>query len=146
VAQEVTVDSLMTSLAERGIELIPHGRNGVIAKPASKLTNDDRRAICAHGRELLAYLRARQVTRWCEDHHLDAAIGAAILEIERKALSLGWEYERLWNPDFWPHNTERPRGLASVLSPGDELVEVTRDFIVINKTDDRRQRFMRLDS
>ena len=55
---------------------------------------------------------------------------------------MGWSYERFWNPLFWPHTAEHPRGLASGLSPGDDLGEVTRDFIAIRKVDGHGQRFI----
>jgi hypothetical protein len=58
----------------------------------------------------------------------------------------GLGHERLWNVDFWPHRVEHPRGLASLLSPDDELGEVTRVFIVIHKADGKERQFMRLDS
>lgn len=137
-------ESLVASFTARGIQLIPDG-NGLIVQPAAKLTDFDRQIIRSHGPQMLVYLRAGEVTHWCEQHHIDTTIGAAILEIEHKALAAGWTYERLWNPNFWPHSAEHPRGLASVLSPGDAL-EVTREFIVIHKRDGQDQRFMRLDS
>jgi hypothetical protein len=141
----IGIEALIASLNARGIRLIPDG-NGLIAKPASRLTDHDRQAIRANKLALLAYLRCREVALWCKEDRIDATIGAAILEIEPLALALGWTYERLWNPHFWPHSAEHPRGLASVMSPGDELAEVTRDFIVIHETDGQCQRFPRLDS
>jgi hypothetical protein len=111
------IEALLSSFRQRGIELTPDGPNSLIATPASKLTDTDRVAICSHGPELFAYLRAREVARWCEEHRIDAKIGTAILEIERQALALGWRFERLWNHCFWPHSAEDSRGLASALTP-----------------------------
>jgi hypothetical protein len=152
--------TLLREFAARGIR-VESGRPGMIRlPPKSRLTPELRERARQCKQDLLAYLRARQVTRWCEEHRIDAVIGAAILKeehridavigaailkIECEALTLGWTYERLWNPDFWPHSVEHPRGLASVLSPGDELGEITLDFIVIRKADGQQQRFMRLD-
>lgn len=78
-----------------------------------------------------AYLRAGEVAAWCTAHHIDVAIGAAILDIEDDALALGWPHERLWNPAFWPHSADHPRGLAAVLQPGDTIAEVSPDYITI---------------
>jgi hypothetical protein len=56
---------------------------------------------------------------------------AEITRIESEAHRLGWSHERLWNSDFWPHTPARPRGLASILSPGDRIAAVNRDFLQI---------------
>src|SRR5690242_18462175 len=103
---------LLREFAARGIRVEP-GRPGMIRlAPKSRLTPALRERACQCKQELLAYLRARQAARWCERHRIDTIIGAAILEIEQQALALGWSYERLWNPHFWPHSAEHPRGLA----------------------------------
>jgi len=39
--------------------------------------------------------------------------------------------KRLWNLVFWPHSAAHPRGLASVMEPGDRIVEGGREFILI---------------
>jgi hypothetical protein len=113
--------------------------------PKSRVTPELRERARDCKRELLTYLRARQVARWCQDNRIDVTVGATILEVEEQALALGWNCERLWNSCFWPHSVENPRGLASLLSPGDELSGVTGDFIVISKADGQQQRFMRLE-
>ncbi len=56
---EATVDSLLSSLAGRGILLIPDG-DGLLAKPREKLTDADRDIIRTHKAALLARLRAAQ--------------------------------------------------------------------------------------
>jgi tubulysin polyketide synthase-like protein len=68
--------------------------------------------------------------------------------IEARALALGWNSERLWNRSFWPHTRAHPRGLSSVLDSGDRLIEITGDYIVIEKQDGRqtRQCFWRTDA
>jgi hypothetical protein len=45
----------------------------------------------------------------------------------------------LWSSDFWT----LPRGLAAVLEPGDEIGEVTPDYIEVLKLRRDRLRFMR---
>lgn len=69
-------------------------------------------------------------------------IGAEISRIEALALSLGWRRDRLWSGEFWP-SSEQPRGLPSILEPGDRLVEVESAFMTIEKHDGKRLRFRR---
>jgi hypothetical protein len=54
-------------------------------------------------------------------------VRAKIEAIEAAARAKDWPAELLWNAGFW----DAPRGLAAVLSRGDEIVEVTPDYIKI---------------
>jgi TubC N-terminal docking domain len=140
----MNVIGIVQTLARRGIELTPDG-DGIIVEPASRLTDDDRRVIRAHKPELLAYLRSREVARFCEADRIDAGVAGEIARIEDAALGLGWSYERLWNSHFWPHSTAHARGLAAVLQPGDTIVEVGHTFIVILAQRHHLQRFAKTD-
>jgi hypothetical protein len=62
---------------------------------------------------------------------IDPAVEAEIARIWPEAQRLGWPRERIWNPDYWPHTVERPRGLASVLEPGNTIIEVGDCHITI---------------
>src|SRR5262249_22930603 len=73
---------------------------------------------------------------------LDPMIQAALDRIWPEAERLGWSRKRIYNPHFWPHSSESPRGLASILEPfeqpfggagkyGDVIGEVTADYIEI---------------
>jgi hypothetical protein len=75
-----------------------------------------------------------------EAAQIHPAIAAELDRIEAEALRLGWTRDRLWNAHFW---RPWPRGLASVLEAGDQITEITSDFITIRKCDGRRttQRF-----
>jgi hypothetical protein len=66
-------------------------------------------------------------------------IRAKIEAIERQARRMGWPGELLWNSSFW----DKPRGLAALLDPEDEITEVTADFIAILKCRRDIQRFRR---
>jgi hypothetical protein len=72
---------------------------------------------------------------------LDPAVEAELTRIWPLAEVLGWSHERIWNAHFWPNTPEHPRGLAAVLHPGDEpeppdsVAEVTRDYLVIERTE-----------
>jgi hypothetical protein len=92
--------------------------------------------------------RTSALAEWSETHSVDISIVGEILKIERQALALGWRYERLWTPKFWPHRDARPRGLASVLGIGDKLGVVTAEWIEIRVGDGRGtvQRFRRCDA
>jgi hypothetical protein len=57
------------------------------------------------------------------------AVREKIAAIEPTARNLGWPPELLWNANFW----DAPRGLAAVLDEGDEIAEVTADYIGILK-------------
>lgn len=55
------------------------------------------------------------------------------------ARAKGWPAELLWNSGFW----DSPRGLAAVLDPEDEIVEVAPDYIAILKVKRDLLRFRR---
>jgi hypothetical protein len=59
--------------------------------------------------------------------------------IEAEARARDWPAELLWNANFW----DRPRGLAAVLDPGDEIDEVTPEYISILKISRHLLRFRR---
>jgi len=67
------------------------------------------------------------------------AVRTIIETIEGEARGLGWPPEILWGSAFWGS----PRGLASVLDAGDEITEVTTDYIGITKSERSRLRFQR---
>lgn len=67
------------------------------------------------------------------------AVRMKIEAIESEARCLGWPPELLWNAEFW----RQPRGLAAVLDEGDEIGEVTADYIAILKVKRDLLRFQR---
>jgi hypothetical protein len=66
-------------------------------------------------------------------------IRANIEAIECKARGMGWPPELLWNAGFW----DRPRGLAAILDPDDQISQVTPEYIEILKCRRDLQRFRR---
>jgi DNA adenine methylase len=62
---------------------------------------------------------------------LDPAVEAKLTRIWPEAERLGWSHERIWNVHFWPNIAKHPRGLATVLQPGDSITEVTEACIII---------------
>ncbi|MFZ0680771.1 hypothetical protein [Candidatus Binatus sp.] len=152
--------TLLSDFRSRGIKLVPNGEK-LTVEPASRLTDADRAAIRAAKTELLKLLAAvgiqdrRQdeidpIARpdgWSPPPTIPAAIALEIKGIESQALALGWPRERLWSFAFWPHRGGEPRGLASVMDPGDDVIEVTADFMLIEKSNSRgeRLRFWRTD-
>jgi hypothetical protein len=67
------------------------------------------------------------------------AVRVKIEAIEADARAKGWPAELLWSCAFW----HSPRGLAALLDAGDEIGEVTPEYIEIWKLRRDRQRFMR---
>jgi hypothetical protein len=123
------VETLLASFDARGIQLVPDG-NGLIVRPASKLTEVDRQEINAHKAALLARARqqsARTLTPDSRHPLICDVVRAKIEAIEAEARAKGWPAELLWNAGFW----DRPRGLAAVLEIDDEVGEVTREIIEI---------------
>jgi hypothetical protein len=134
-----TVQSLLANLTARGILLTRDG-NGLIAKPASKLTDADREAIRENKSALFARSRAtRDVIPDSRHPLVPGVIRAKIEAIEADARAKGWPAELLWNNAFW----DLPRGLAALLDQGDEIGKVTPEYIEIWKLRRDRQRFMR---
>jgi hypothetical protein len=71
--------------------------------------------------------RARLVASDSRNPIIEPAIRSKIEAIEAQARAAGWPAELLWNANFW----DLPRGLAAVLDPDDEIVEVAAEFITI---------------
>ena len=155
----MTAENVLQDLSLRGIELIPDG-DALLVWPASRITDSDRAAIRATKSELLKLLATSghhdreedEIERTARAGRspsavIPAAIAREIRRVVSQALALGWRSERLWNFQFWPHRGSSPRGLASVMDPEDHVIEVTVDFILINKSDSRpdRVRFWRTD-
>lgn len=143
----MTLDSLLHEIESRGIRLrVIGGRLAV--KPASALTSELREILSDHRDEVLARLavslspsqsaiqavahRYGSTVRGdapATDPRIPPVVAAQIRQIEAQAYRLGWSRERLWNGDFWPHSRARPRGLASVLNSGDQIIEVNAEFM-----------------
>lgn len=82
----------------------------------------------------------------CRPQKPERDISSVQSELERiwpDAKRLDWRYERIWNPNFWPHSSEHPRGLASILQPGDIVADVTEDSIRIIAQGRHPQRFIK---
>jgi hypothetical protein len=131
----MTTNELIHSLQVRGVRLtLVGGRLAVL--PRGRLTEADRAAIRAHKAELLRLLAEAEHTVRTEGMVPDSrhplipyAVREKIEVIEAEARRLGWPPELLWNAGFW----DRPRGLAALLNPEDEIVEVTPECIGILK-------------
>jgi TubC N-terminal docking domain len=131
------------SLALRGIRLFPDG-DGLIVEPASKLTDDDCRAIRQHKPALLTHLRshtepASTISADSRSPLISPEVRTKIEAIEADARAKGWPAELLWNAGFW----DRPRGLAALLDVDDEIVDVTGEEVAILKCRRDIQRFRR---
>jgi hypothetical protein len=64
---------------------------------------------------------AAPIVGWRDDPQLNEQVR---FEIERwwpQMRLMNWSEERIWRRTFWPHIAEHPRGLASVLEPGDQI-------------------------
>ena len=72
---------------------------------------------------------------------VEPPVAAEIRRVEDQARALGWPQWRLWESRFWPG----PRGLAAVMEPGDQVMELTAEWIKIRKRDGIQQRFYRFD-
>ena len=142
----MTPAALLNELHTLGINIAPRPGGMLRLDPKSRLTPELIETVRQHKAELRHYLRTREIARWCELHHIDVSVGAAILDIEDQALTLGWSSDRLWNPRFWPHSGEHPRGLASMLQPRDTIADVTQDNIVILAQGRHLLRFPRTDA
>jgi len=132
----MTAETLMADLNRRGIRLTPDGPD-LIVEPASKLTYNDRTNIRNFKGELLA--RLRTATPDSRQTLICPEVRVKLEAVEADARSKGWPAELLWNNAFW----DLPRGLAALLNPGDEIGEVTAEYIEIWKLRRDRQRFMR---
>lgn len=149
----MTAETVLLDLSRRGIKLTPDG-DALLVQPASRITESDRAAIRAAKSELLKLLAAAslhdraegEIDRlaladgWQPPKQIPPEVASEIRRIEVQALRLGWSSERLWNYRFWPDRGVEPRGLASMMDPGDHVIEVTADFMLIDKSDSRRDR------
>lgn len=112
-------EELLTTLAVRGVRLFPDGK-GLVAKPASRLTDPDREAIRTHKAELLNLLQTltkpTEPTFSPDAGELAAAklrntvIGDVWLVADPDALAEHPDIIRAGLPVFWFDEVERLRG------------------------------------
>jgi hypothetical protein len=128
--------SIVQEFQARGIrfELGDSGRL-VVDAPKGALDRDEIERLRDAKPAIIAVLLVKSATPDQSAHdplanqRVAPEVAAEIRCIEAEAYRLGWTVERLWNRDFWPHAKAHPRGLASVLGPGDRIVEVNAEFI-----------------
>jgi hypothetical protein len=137
--------AILIRARELGIMLEADGE-AIVARPRGATPPDLAAAIRQCKADLIAHLRAgtgsrREHTMTPDSRHplIDPAIRAKLEAVEAEARAAGWPAELLWNAGFW----DRPRGLAAVLDPDDEIVEVAPDYIAILKTKRDLLRFRR---
>jgi hypothetical protein len=85
----MNVQALLEDLTSRGVQLTPDG-DGLVVRPASKLTDSDRQAIRTHKPELLAVLNPPREGRRLDSADCGALIREAfeVLEYVDGALAL----------------------------------------------------------
>jgi hypothetical protein len=127
----MTAQTLIDELKSRGIRLEPLPNGNLHITPKARLTAELLDALRQHKPALLARLRgARSVTPDSRNPLVGSEVRNKIEAIEEEARTKGWPAELLWNAGYW----NCPRGLAALLDPGDEIVEVTPYYIEILKT------------
>src|SRR5208337_1196035 len=144
---------VLAELRARGVKITarPGGKLGL--RGPARVVAELRDEVRAHKAELLAFFQDSSRTgavgrddgpaeRSVSESHPAPArksataeihpdIAAELERIEAEALRLGWTRDRLRNAGFW---RPWPRGLASVLEAGDQVTEITSDFITIRKS------------
>lgn len=69
------------------------------------------------------------------DPEAKSRIRQEIMRIALKAVSLGWTPELLWEEKFWNiKGVENRPGLIATMRPGDKIVEVTENYISIERS------------
>jgi hypothetical protein len=144
----MTATAVLREFEARGVrlELELDGRVFVSA-PKGALQPSDLERLRSEKPAITELLRQKSTTTASTgiDQRIPPEVVAEIRRIEAEASRLGWSHERLWNADFWPHTKARPRGLASILNPGDYVAEVSTDFLLIVQQG-KPLRFFRCDS
>jgi len=149
--------SIVRALEARGIRLeLGDGGRLVVDAPKGALDPEEIERLRAAKPAIIAALLDQSpalASTACEsmpDLRIPPEVADEIRRIETEAYRLGWRPERLWNRDFWPHTRDRPRGLASVLGPGDRITEIDSEHISIERRrqdcDFNRYRFWRSDA
>ena len=138
----VTAEKLVANLRARGIRIWFEG-DLVSVEPCDQLTIAEEQAIPTLKPAILALLRAESARRAVVPNSraplITDDVRAKIAAIEADARAKGWPAELLWNSVFWGS----PRGLAAVLKPEDEILEVTDTCITIRTCRRDIQRFHR---
>ena len=123
---------------------VPHGPEAAGNKP--KVGNSEQNQAVFESGPLVPHVPRQYIDKHARDVVPDSrhplipdAILAKIEAIEAEARGKGWPAELLWNNALW----DLPRGLAVVLDVGDEIGEVTPEYIEIWKLRCNRRRFMR---
>lgn len=133
----MNAESILAEFGRHGVRLRVEG-DRLIARPLSAVTPELREAVRQHKAALLDLLRIpsdgraawpRSVAPDSRRPLIEPTVRAKLEEIEAEAHAKGWPPELLWNGNFW----DCPRGLAAVLDPDDEIIEVAVDHITILK-------------
>jgi hypothetical protein len=136
----MTEQALLDELKIRGIRLEPRPNGNLHVTPKARLTPELLEALRQNKSALIANLRRqRNITPDSRSPLVEPEVRAKIEAIESDARAKGWPPELLWNGGFW----DCPRGLAAVLDPDDEIVEVSAEFITVLKTKRDVLRFRR---
>lgn len=131
---------ILAELRERGIRVEPLPDGKIYLEPEERLDADLIERVRAAKPALLALLArpepaavraawTRDVTPDSRQPLIPPEVRAKVEAIEADARAKGWPPELLWNGGFW----DCPRGLAAVLDPEDEIVEVGPEYIAILK-------------
>jgi hypothetical protein len=137
----VNADILLADLRKRGIRIEQRTNGNLYVTPKSRLTPELIEQIRTYKHKLLAVLTPGPPLAIPDSRRplICTAVRAKLEAIEAEARRLGWPAELLWNSGYWG----RPRGLAAILEPGNEIVEVTADAITILKVQRDMQTFRR---
>jgi hypothetical protein len=160
-----STNALIAELGSKGIRTLVRDGKLKLAGPKARLTPDLVERVRAHKAELIdlfaAGARDADVAEqlrdnlplaeppsvssmaWRDDPQIPVQVHEEILRSDPQLRIMGWSQERIWRRTFWPHIADHPRGLASVLEPGDQIRFVDRDWVHTHKHDGSYQRFPR---
>jgi hypothetical protein len=158
-----STNALVAELEAQGLRPLVRDVKLKLAGPKARLTPDLVERVRAHKVELIDLFapNARDagddppqvelqprveeapepIVDWRDDPQIPVQVHEEILRWEPQLRIMGWIQERIWRRTFWPHTAEHPRGLASVLEPGDQIRFVDCDWVHIHKRDGSYQRF-----
>lgn len=124
--------AIVRELEARGVRF-EAGDSGrlIVDAPKGAIDPEDLERLRSAKSEIFSTLPPRSSTPILDacdlspDPDIPPEVAAEIRRIEADAYRLGWLRDRPWNRHFWPNTCRHPRGLASIIDPGDYLADVT---------------------
>jgi hypothetical protein len=91
----------------------------------------------------VAKVPSEPITSWRDRPKIHVDLREELERWEPQLRALGWSVDRIWRRSFWPHSTDHPRGLASILDVGDRILFADEAHVWLMRRDGTQQKLPR---